>query len=222
VNQDSDVTGSADDDFFIEVTPKISSNASVSDVGREVDNAIEKPSGGREKTDDTKAKSTPPKVEDWQDFFSRILIKTATDYYLTRAFNGVDENLLSDREVDRIKLTENERDRIARPFAELANKLKFTRKHGRAIIASTGSFESLVTLAQWTNRVNRISRKYRQPPQNRHQPQQQQYPPRQQASQEPVQGTVIDEHPGSYTPNGNGPPPTGPAQGFSIYQPGTG
>ena len=102
------------------------------------------------------ASGNAPRVDEWADFFSRVLIRGATDYYIERAFRDIDENLLTEREVDRIKLSQAERDRIAKPFAELANKLGFMRKHGRAIIASAGSVESAIQLGMWYSRVNRI------------------------------------------------------------------
>jgi hypothetical protein len=114
--------------------------------------------------DDNKGKDPkagPPKLEEWQKFFSRVLIRSATNWYIEFAFRGIDEDELSDREVDRIKITEDEREKIARPFAELANKSKFTRKHGRTIVALTDSWDSMVTLGMWYNRVNRVARKHR-------------------------------------------------------------
>lgn len=107
------------------------------------------------------AKTGIPGIDEWMEFFSNILIKVATDYYIDLAFNGIDEDLLTDREVQRIKMQTEERDRIARPFAELAYKSKWTRKHGRSIIAAAGSVDAVVQLGMWYSRVNRIARKYR-------------------------------------------------------------
>ena len=104
--------------------------------------------------------SGPPKVDEWLDFFSRIVLRAGSDWYIDHAFRGIDENVLSEREVKRIQLKEVERDRIARPFAELANKTKFTRKHGRSIIATSESIESIIALGMWVSRVNRIRAKY--------------------------------------------------------------
>lgn len=110
---------------------------------------------------DDKAKTTPPKIDEWMDFFSRVLIRAATDFYIDAAFRDIDEDWLSEREVERIKLAPAERDRIAKPLAELAYKSKFTRKHGRSIIALTGSIDSVIQLGMWFNRVNRVAAKYR-------------------------------------------------------------
>lgn len=110
---------------------------------------------------DREAKAGIPSLDEWLHFFGDIVIRLGTDYYIERAFQGVDEDLLSDRELDKILLTEKERGRIARPFAEYANKLKFTRKHGRMIIASADSVDALLQLGLWFSRVNRIAAKYR-------------------------------------------------------------
>src|SRR5215475_12349234 len=84
-------------------------------------------SGGYEPPPDesSKAKSSPPRIDEWQDFFSRILIKTATDFYINAAFEGIDEDLLTDADVERIRMAPEERDRIAKPFSEMVNKIKF-------------------------------------------------------------------------------------------------
>jgi hypothetical protein len=110
---------------------------------------------------DREPRSGPPNINEWQDFFSRILLRAGSEYYLSLAFRGVDEDLLSPREMDRIQLKPEERNRIARPFAELANKTKFTRKHGRSIVATADSIESLWVLGAWVGRVNRISAKHK-------------------------------------------------------------
>lgn len=109
---------------------------------------------------DRAAKTGIPSIDEWMDFFSRVLIKVATDYYIDMAFRNIDEDMLTDREVSRIKLANEERDRIARPFAELAYKSKYTRKHGRSIIAAAGSIDAVVQLGMWYSRVGRIARKY--------------------------------------------------------------
>lgn len=106
-------------------------------------------------------KTGPPDITEWMDFFSKVLLRFICDWYINYAFSGVDEDLLSDREIERIKLTSEERKRIARPFAELSYKSKVMRKHGRTIVASGGAFDALVTLGAWTSRVNRIARKYK-------------------------------------------------------------
>jgi hypothetical protein len=107
------------------------------------------------------AKPGIPSLDEWMDFFSRIVLRVACDWYIEWAFHGVDENLLSEREVVRIQLTEEERQRIAVPLAELSHKSKFMRKHGRTIVASGGAFDAIVALGTWTSRVNRIARKHK-------------------------------------------------------------
>lgn len=114
-----------------------------------------------ETKDSDKAKSSPPRIDEWQDFFSRIVIRSACNYYIELAFRGIDEDLLTDREIERIKMQQDERDRIAKPFAEFCCKNKYMRRHGRLIIASGGMSDSLIALGMWQHRVNRIAKKYR-------------------------------------------------------------
>jgi hypothetical protein len=107
------------------------------------------------------AKPGIPSLDEWMDFFSRIVLRVACDWYIEWAFRGVDENRLSDREIARVQMNEDERQRIAVPFAELSHKSKFMRRHGRTIVASGGVFDAIIALGTWTSRVNRIARKYK-------------------------------------------------------------
>jgi len=102
-----------------------------------------------------------PALDEWMDFFSRILLRVVCDWYISFAFRGVNEDLLTDREIDRLQLTEEERKRIATPLSELSYKSKLMRRHGRTIIASGGAFDALVTLGTWASRVNRIAARYK-------------------------------------------------------------
>jgi hypothetical protein len=106
-------------------------------------------------------KSGPPTGQEWQDFFSRIVLKVAMEYYVDFVFRGVDENLITDADLERLRVRKEERDTIARPFAEYANKNTWTRKHGREILAAADSMESLVILGIWISRVNRIAKRYK-------------------------------------------------------------
>jgi hypothetical protein len=102
-----------------------------------------------------------PILDEWMDFFSRIFLRVLCDWYISFAFRGIDEDLLTDREVDRLQLTDEERKRIAVPLSELSYKSKLMRKHGRTIIASGGAFDALITLGTWASRVNRIASRYK-------------------------------------------------------------
>lgn len=107
------------------------------------------------------AKSGPPSLDEWQGFLSRVVLRTMCDYYLNWAFRGIDEDALSEREIERLALSDEEKKLISVPFAELANKSKFMRKHGRMIVASGDAFNALIVLGAWMSRVNRIASKYR-------------------------------------------------------------
>lgn len=151
------------------------------------------------------AKASIPTIDEWQDFWSRIALRVACDYYIDMAFRGVDENAISDRDIERIRLKDDERMRIATPLAEFSHKNKFMRKHGRTIVASGGMFDALVTLGQWTSRVNRVARKYRP---------------------KTVHGKVVDERfatgPQAGTGDTNGSNGGRVAGGTIYVQPGTG
>lgn len=119
-----------------------------------------RPFGKRRRKDDSGAKGTAPNAAEWEDFFSRIVIRFLTEWYVDIAFRGIDEDLVTEQDAAKLLLTEDERNVIARPFAEYANKNPFLRKHGRQIVAFADSFESVVILGQWFSRVNRVARKY--------------------------------------------------------------
>lgn len=106
-------------------------------------------------------KSGPPSIDEWARFFSRVVLRTFCDMYINYATRGIDEDMFSERDLDRLTLSDDERKLIATPFAELSSKSKFMRKHGRMIVASGDSFNALIVLGAWMSRVNRIAAKYR-------------------------------------------------------------
>lgn len=114
-------------------------------------------SGGSTGTLDRPAKGGVPNIDEWMHFFSKVVIRLSTDFYIDMAFRDVDENLLTDRDIERIKLTDTERDRMARPFAEYSNKSKFMRKHGRSIVSAADSIDAVIQIGMWVSRVNRIA-----------------------------------------------------------------
>lgn len=107
------------------------------------------------------ASSRPPSLDEWANFFGKIVLRTACDFYISYAFRGIDEDWLSEREIERLAMTEDERRLIATPLAELSNKSKFMRRHGRTIVASGDAFNAMVVLGAWMSRVNRIAAKYK-------------------------------------------------------------
>lgn len=107
------------------------------------------------------AKAGPPSLDEWVNFFSRVVLRLVTEYYLNYAFRGIDEDALTEREVDRLALSDEERQMIVVPFAELSHKSKIMRRHGRTIVASGDAFNAVVVFGAWVSRVNRIAAKYR-------------------------------------------------------------
>lgn len=153
-------------------------------------------------------KTGPPAADEWLDFFSRIILKIGMELYTDFAFRGIDESVVTDIDLKRIQVRKEERDTIARPFAELATKTKWTRKHGRQIVAATDSLESAMTLGIWMRRVNRIAKKYR--PKKEHKSQVRIREPRNDGDFRPDQGSVQGSR------NGKVP------DGYGLYNPGSG
>jgi hypothetical protein len=142
-----------------------------------------------------------PNIDDWMDFFSRVVFRTFSDFYVDFAFRGVDEDAVSDSDVQKLKLTAEERAEIAAPLASYANKSKFMRKHGRMIIAGADSIDALIILGMWMARVNRVAAKYRP------------------AKLKKVRNGTVPPGTASANGHGNGQPPTEPIR---VFNPGTG
>lgn len=171
-----------DNPFIVEPSPPIFGER---EDGNSIDEAEPRL---RQKTEEPPpprdAKPGIPALDEWLDFFSRIVLRVACDWYIEWAFRGIDEQVLTDREIDRIQMTDEERKRIAVPFAEISHKSKLMRKHGRTIIASGGMFDAIVAIGTWTSRVNRIVRKHKTPT---------------------LRGNVVNERTGQSEPSPGGP-----------------
>jgi len=103
----------------------------------------------------------PPSADEWQEFLGCTVLRLLTEGYLWLfLFRDIDESMLTPRELDSIKLTKDELREIAAPVAVVASKNKLARKHGRTIMASAESYESLIDLVIWMRRVRKISRRY--------------------------------------------------------------
>jgi hypothetical protein len=113
-----------------------------------------------EKTAPSEPKSGPPSLSEWQDFFGRIVVKLLVDFYLYIVLGDIMDDL-TDNEMKSILLSEEDMKEVAAPLAELANKSAFMKKHGRLLVASADSFESVMTLVLWARRVNRVAKKHR-------------------------------------------------------------
>jgi hypothetical protein len=107
------------------------------------------------------ATTKPPSLDEWTTFFGKVVLRATCTWYIQYAFRGIDEEALTDREVERLALSDDERNMIAVPLAELSTKSKFMRKHGRTIVATGDTFNALIVLGMWMSRVNRIASKYR-------------------------------------------------------------
>jgi hypothetical protein len=108
-----------------------------------------------------KIKTGPPDVDEWLDFFSRIVLKVGMGSYVDFVFRDVDEDKISSADLAKMKVSKEERNAIATPLAQYATKDPTMRKHGRRVVALTDSIESLMTLGIWMRRVNRIAKKYK-------------------------------------------------------------
>lgn len=159
------------------------------------------------------ASNKPPSLDEWQNFFGKVVLKVACDWYLSFAFRGIDEDMLSEREIERLAMTDDERRLISTPIAELSNKSKFMRKHGRTIVATGDSFQALIVIGAWMSRVNRIAAKYK---------------PRNPRVRVNMNGASHNGSSGQSTPEADGTAYASGAQngrvpgGYPIYRPGTG
>jgi hypothetical protein len=106
------------------------------------------------------AKTGPPTVDDWQDFFGRIVVRGLVNAYVAFQLSDfIDE--LTPAEAKAIFLSKEDMTEIAAPLASLSAKSRFMKKHGRFIISTADSYESLVTLFFWMRRVNKIASRHR-------------------------------------------------------------
>ncbi len=139
----------------------------------------------KNRTAGKKPASGAPSLDEWQDFFGRIVLRTLTDGYMHLVLKDVE---LTEREEQSLKLDKDELNEMAAPFSSLANKSKVMRKHGRAIIAATDSYEAVICMVMWARRVNRIAKRHKvtvsesqSQPSMHHQP------------QDIYEGVVVDE-----------------------------
>lgn len=117
----------------------------------------------------SQVKKGPPSLSDWQDFFSRFVIKILVDIYLNIVLGDLVMEL-SPTERDMIKLSAKDMSDIAAPLAVMTEKTSFGKKHGRSIIAMADSYESVITLLFWMRRVNRVARKHKPAKQRKQRP----------------------------------------------------
>ncbi len=108
------------------------------------------------------ATNRAPNAAEWQDFIGGTVLRLLTEGYLYLfLYRYIDENDLSPREREAVRLTKQELRDMAAPMASVAAKSKIGKKHGRTIIASAESYESIIDMFFWMRRVNKISAKYR-------------------------------------------------------------
>lgn len=175
--------------------------------------------GDRPAISDRPAKGGIPDVNEWMSFWSGTAIRLLTDFYIELAFSGVDEEIISPGDYQRIKLKIDERNRIARPFAEFSHKSKFMRKHGRAIIASGESIDAILMLGMWFARVNRIAWKYKRMMANGyHKPAPEQFKsPKQRVPQTAPPSEEVQQHERTRSsPTDTGTPRPGIGEGIII------
>ncbi|HEY6020721.1 MAG TPA: hypothetical protein VIY48_12745 [Candidatus Paceibacterota bacterium] len=173
------------------------------DVKAKAKSLVEAPEKMRKET----PKSGPPSIDEWQAFIGRFVIRTITDAYLSLALRDIEDEL-SPRELEMIRLTKEDLKDLSAPLATLANKSTRARKHGRAIIAAADSYESVIAMAMWMRRVNKIAKKHRKAKVPR--------------SNRVVQGQVQEENANGYSGSNDGQGPEFNAPGFGVFNPGSG
>jgi hypothetical protein len=116
---------------------------------------IEKPDKTR---DPTELKSGPPSIDEWQDFLGRIVVRLVLEGYLALMLRDIE---MTEDERASIAMSKQDLKEIAAPLATVAAKNKWTRKHGREILAFADSYEAGARLVIWAHRVERIRRRHR-------------------------------------------------------------
>lgn len=108
----------------------------------------------------------PPKIRapdfrEWHEFTSTIVLKWICRGYIGWAFRGIErEQILNSAELKAIEPDLEMLHAASMPFAHFANKNKFLKKNGRAIIDSTTGIESVIALGMWMSTVNRIAKRH--------------------------------------------------------------
>jgi hypothetical protein len=114
-----------------------------------------------EVTEKDKPKAGPPTLDEWQDFFARVVFLTLAEWYVTWCFRGIPDEVIDEGDLRRCTLSKEERKAIALPLSELANKSSVARKHGRQVIAFFETAESFILIGMWMAKVHRIAAKYK-------------------------------------------------------------
>lgn len=138
-------------------------------------------------SDPTEAKKGPPTLNEWQDFFSRFVVKLIIDAYLFFALGDLLDEL-TPMELQQIMLTKDDMKEMAAPFATMANRSSLAKKHGRTIIGFADSYESILNFLFWMRRVNRVAKKHGGKPKRQ---------PKQRANQRINQGVNNAGHDGT-------------------------
>lgn len=105
----------------------------------------------------------PPDFSEWEEFFGAFIIRWITRAIVAFVFRGVSDyrSLLTPEELEALELDPEDSAAIARPLAHVAERSAIGKKYGRSIIESRDAIQSLIALTMWTNRINRIAKKYR-------------------------------------------------------------
>lgn len=158
------------------------------------------------------AKGTPPNAAEWQDFFGRIVIKSAANVYVTWMLGDFEEELTA-HERQSIMLTDEDIDDMSAPLAGFATKNKFLQRKGRTILSLANSWEAVLAMAIWARRVRKVARK--------HYAAQVPTPPQQPRPIVPPPVQTGDPNGNARSNDGQGQSPY-PPDGIVIFNPGAG
>lgn len=105
----------------------------------------------------------PPDFSEWEEFFGAFIIRWITRAIVAFVFRGLSDyrSLITPEELEALELDPEDAAAIARPLAHVAERSAIGKKYGRSIIESRDAIQSLIALTMWTNRINRIAKKYR-------------------------------------------------------------
>jgi hypothetical protein len=104
-------------------------------------------------------KIKPPDFSEWHDFGANFAFKWLCRGYVGYVFRGIDkERVLNSAELRALEPNEEMLSSATKPFAHMADRSKFMKKHGRAIIDSADGLEALIAVGMYANTVRRIAR----------------------------------------------------------------
>lgn len=130
-------------------------------AGRHRRVAIPAPPKDEEDKPPAPPKIRPPDFREWHDFGANFIFKWLCRAYVGYVFRGIDrERILNAAELKALEPDADMLSSATKPFAHMADRSKFMKKHGRAIIDSADGIEALIAVGMYANTIRRIARSH--------------------------------------------------------------